>query len=232
MSTTPPVITVDGPSGVGKGTVCRLLAKELGWHILDSGALYRLTAFSALRNNISLTDDEALAGLACKLPVRFLEETAKTVILLDDEDVSDIIRSEQCGDAASRIAAFQRVRNALLERQRHFRQWPGLIADGRDMGTVVFPDAEIKFFLTASTEERALRRYKQLKEKGIDASLAPLVMDIAERDKRDAGRQIAPLKAAQDAVVMDSTGLTIDEVRGQALSVVNKILSHKLKSHR
>jgi cytidylate kinase len=157
--------------------------------------------------------------------VSFSEETKKAVILLDNENVSDAIRSEQCGAAASRVAVLNQVRSALLERQRNFRQWPGLVADGRDMGTVVFPDARIKIFLTASAEERAVRRYKQLKEKGINASLATLIKEIAERDKRDAERQVAPLKPAQDAIILDSTGLDVDEVRKHVLTII----SNKLK---
>jgi cytidylate kinase len=217
-----PVITIDGPSGVGKGTLCRLLADALGgWHILDSGVLYRLTALAALKNNIPLDEEEALADLARHLSVSFSEDADKTIIFLDDEDVSNVIRSEQCGAGASRVAALSLVRSALLERQRKFRQWPGLVADGRDMGTVVFPDAGIKIFLTASAEERASRRYKQVKEKGIDASLATLVKEIAERDERDAARQVAPLKPARDAIIIDSTNLAIDEVRNYALTIIN-----------
>jgi cytidylate kinase len=192
---------------------------------LDSGALYRVTALAALKRDVPLTDAPRLAELARHLNVHFAEHQQTGVIMLDDEDVSLAIRSERCGAAASEVAALEPVRTALLQRQRDFRRLPGLVADGRDMGTVVFTDASVKIFLTATPEERADRRYKQLKEKGISASLATLTKEIAERDKRDAERPLAPLKAAADAVILDSSGLTIEEVEQHALIVVNRKLS-------
>jgi cytidylate kinase len=220
-----PVITVDGPSGVGKGTLARLLALHYGWHFLDSGALYRLLALAAQRQGISTDNAERLAALARKLDIRFqTKESGEMCIFLNREEVSDAIRSETCGNDASRIATLAAVREALLQRQRDFRQAPGLVADGRDMGTVVFPDASVKIFLTASTKERANRRYKQLREKGIDVSLSVLVRDIAERDERDAKRQAAPLSPAVDAVVLDTTELSIDAVRERALAIASQHL--------
>ncbi|HEY0635954.1 MAG TPA: (d)CMP kinase, partial [Gammaproteobacteria bacterium] len=181
-----PVITVDGPSGVGKGTLSQQLAHHLGWHFLDSGALYRLLGLAARRQGVDPADAVTLESLALKLDVRFLpSEQGETTILLNNQDVTREIRTEQAGNDASRVAAVPAVRAALLQRQRDFRQPPGLVADGRDMGTTVFPDAPLKFFLTASAEVRAERRYKQLKEKGLDASLTTLLAEIAERDERD-----------------------------------------------
>lgn len=220
----PPVIAVDGPSGVGKGTLCRFLAAQLGWRLLDSGALYRLAALAAQRRHVRLDAEAPLAALAASLAVRFGAGDGEPAVLLDGEEVSAAIRTEACGNAASRIAALPRVRAALLQRQRDFRQPPGLVADGRDMGTVVFPDAEVKIFLTASPEERANRRYKQLREKGIDVSLSSLSEEIAERDERDAKRQAAPLRAAEDACILDTTRLSIAEVQEQALTVICKRL--------
>ncbi len=209
-----PILTIDGPSGSGKGTICARVAQQLGWHLLDSGALYRLVALGAQRHHIPLDDEKALADYAATLDVRF--ELPKTggepLTLLEGEVVGDAIRSETCGNAASKVAALPAVRTALLQRQRDFRQKPGLVADGRDMGTVVFPDAKVKIFLTASVEERAQRRYKQLIDKGIDANLSGLLEEIAERDARDSQRKVAPLKPAQGAVVLDTTSMTIDEV--------------------
>jgi len=208
-----PVIAIDGPSGSGKGTISRAVARRLGWHLLDSGALYRLLALSALRDGLGTDDVLRLSEQARALDVRF--ETApgtKERILLNGEEVGDEIRTEECGDLASKIAPHPEVREALLELQRSFRRAPGLVADGRDMGSVVFPSAGLKVFLTASPEERAVRRYKQLKEKGIDVSLPALSTDIAERDRRDAERAVAPLKASSDAVTLDTTGLSISEV--------------------
>ena len=220
-----PVITVDGPSGAGKGTLCRSLAQHLDWHLLDSGSLYRLTALAAQRRQVSLEDGAQLALLAANLDVSFHADENKVLhILLEGEDVSDAIRSETVGNAASQLAAISVVREALLERQRRFRQVPGLVADGRDMGTVVFPDAQIKLFLIASVHERALRRYKQLKEKGLGATLPQLMEKIAERDKRDAQRHISPLRPAADAQTLDTTGLSIGEVKKQALAIVNQQL--------
>lgn len=209
-----PVLTIDGPSGSGKGTICARVAQQLGWHLLDSGALYRLVALGAQRHHIPLDDENALAGYAATLDVRFeLPKTgAEPLTLLEGEVVGDAIRSETCGNAASKVAALPSVRTALLQRQRDFRREPGLVADGRDMGTVVFPEAKAKIFLTASVEERAQRRYKQLIDKGIDANLPGLLEEIAERDARDSQRKVAPLKPAEDAVVLDTTSMTISEV--------------------
>ena len=202
-----PVIAIDGPSASGKGTVAALVARALGFHYLDSGALYRVTAFAAQRAGVSLEDEEALAELAMGLDLRF----DGVEVYLNGEAVGDAIRTEEAGRAASKIAALPVLRAALLERQRAFRQAPGLVTDGRDMGSVVFPDATVKFFLTASCEERAKRRYKQLIEKGFDANLAALFQDLSERDARDAARAVAPLKQMADAALLDTTGLTIEE---------------------
>jgi cytidylate kinase len=208
----PPVVTVDGPSGSGKGTVGRQLAIRLGWHYLDSGALYRLVGLAALRQKVDLGDAERLAGLAAALNVRFAPADESERIYLDDTEVAAQLRTEQAGEAASRVAAVPAVRAALLQRQRDFARWPGLVADGRDMGSVVFPAATLKVFLTASAEERALRRYKQLKEKGIGVSLPDLSWEIAQRDARDANRSVAPLRPAPDAHLIDSTSLSPQEV--------------------
>ncbi len=216
-----PVIAVDGPSGVGKGTLCRALALTLGWHLLDSGSLYRVTALAAQQRAIPLDDERRVAELAARLGVRFATSAQRDIaIFLDDVEVTDAIRSEACGNAASQVATLLAVRAALLQRQRDFRQPPGLVADGRDMGTVVFPDALVKLFLTASPEERAQRRYKQLREKHINVSLAALVQEIAARDERDANRQVAPLRPAADAHVLDTTRLGIAAVRALALAIV------------
>ena len=209
-----PVLTIDGPSGSGKGTISARVARQLGWHLLDSGALYRLVALGAQRHHIPLEDENALAEYAASLDVRFElpESGSEPVTLLEGEAVGDAIRSETCGNAASKVAALPAVRAALLQRQRDFCRQPGLVADGRDMGTVVFPEARVKIFLTASVEERAQRRYKQLIEKGISANLAGLLEEIAERDARDSQRKVAPLKPAEDAIILDTTSMTIDEV--------------------
>lgn len=209
---TVPVITIDGPVSSGKGTIARELAIRLGWHLLDSGALYRVLGLYADRLGVSLDDEQALVPLAQQLPVRFVERDGDTQVILEDEDVSRCIRTEEVGDLASKVAVFQPVRNALLTRQQAFAEGPGLVADGRDMGTVVFTGAPLKIFLTASAEERARRRYNQLKEKGFGATLAALVEDIRSRDERDMNREVAPLRPADDALVVDSTSLTVPQV--------------------
>jgi cytidylate kinase len=204
-----PVITIDGPSGSGKGTVSRTLARELGFHFLDSGALYRLLAFAAQRRGIALDDEFALVALSGELDIRFPADGEGDRVLLGGEDVSDAIRTEAAGGGASRVAALPAVREALLDRQRRFRLAPGLVADGRDMGTVVFPDANAKIFLTASAEERARRRFKQLKEKGISVVFESTLADIQVRDERDASRSVAPLRPAADAELVDTSELDI-----------------------
>jgi len=218
-----PVITIDGPSGSGKGTVAALLAAKLGWNFLDSGALYRLLAFAARNHGVDLTNEEALKLLAAHLDVQFGAGGGHGMqIILEGEDVTHAIRNEQVGAGASQVAALPVVRDALLQRQKAFREPPGLVADGRDMGTVVFPDAPLKIFLTASAEERARRRFLQLKAKGDDVNLASLLDEIRARDERDTQREVAPLKPADDAVQLDSTDLSIEQVLGQILSEVAK----------
>jgi len=209
MNKAVPVITIDGPSGSGKGTISRMLARELGFHFLDSGALYRLLAFAAQRRGIALDNESALAALSGELDIRFPADGEGERVLLDGEDVGDAIRTEAAGGGASRVAALPAVREALLDRQRRFRLFPGLVADGRDMGTVVFPDAEAKIFLTASAEERARRRCKQLKEKGVSVVFDDVLADIQVRDERDASRSVAPLRPAQDADLVDTSELDI-----------------------
>jgi CMP/dCMP kinase len=214
-SKTAPVVTIDGPSGSGKGTIGRLLAQKLGWHYLDSGALYRLV--------VDLGDAGALAKTAAALNVRFTAAPGGERVSLDGVDVGPDLRTERAGDAASKVAVVPEVRAALLQRQRDFAVPPGLVADGRDMGTVVFPDAILKVVLTASAEARAMRRHKQLKEKGIDVSLPDLSWDIAQRDARDANRTVAPFKPAPDAQVVDSTGLTPEEVVAHILLWLERV---------
>ena len=202
-----PVLTIDGPSGSGKGTVALTVSRKLGWHYLDSGALYRVVGLLAQRESVSLDDETALAGLAGVLDLRF--DAGRAV--LGDEDVDDEIRSEAGGDRASRVARWPAVRQALLEWQRNCAKTPGLVADGRDMGTVVFPDSKCKVFLTASAEARAQRRFNQLRQKGFDVNIRQLFDEIAERDRRDAGRAVSPLRPAEDALLLDTTELTIDQ---------------------
>jgi cytidylate kinase len=221
-----PVICLDGPSGVGKGTICLAIAKELGWHILDSGSLYRITALQVSRH---FSDQQALSinesqlvDIAANLSVSYVEKNNELVILLDGEDVTQLIRNEETGAKASEIAAIPALRQALLARQRAFLQQPGLVADGRDMGTVVFPHAELKIYLTASAQERAQRRYKQLKEKGIDVNLDSLVEELHQRDERDMNRQTAPLKPASDAIIIDTTTLNIEQVTKEVMYWVSE----------
>ncbi|WP_158968727.1 (d)CMP kinase [Paraglaciecola sp. L3A3] len=209
---TEPVITIDGPSGAGKGTASTLLAKRLGWHFLDSGSIYRVLAIASIHHQIPVEDEGGLLPLAAGLDVHFETTENGVKVVLEGEDVSDIIRTEEVGSVASQIASLPRIREALLRRQRGFKQSPGLVADGRDMGTVVFPEAQAKIFLTASAEERADRRFKQLKDKGHDVSMRRLLADIKARDERDANRTVAPLIPAKDAFVLDSTSLNIEQV--------------------
>ncbi len=219
-----PVVAIDGPSGSGKGTIAHRLASLLGFHVLDSGSLYRLLALAAQQHGVALDNESALEVLARHLDVQFQQNGAgEAVIILEGEDVTNEIRTEDMGRAASIVAALPAVRSALLQRQHAFREGPGLVADGRDMGTVVFPDACLKIFLTASAEARAERRYKQLLEKGFGASLPALVEDIRARDNRDINRPIAPLKAADDAVVLDSTQLGIEAVMERVLREVGQL---------
>jgi CMP/dCMP kinase len=213
MTLRTPIVTIDGPSGSGKGTISRVVAVRVGWHFLDSGALYRLVALGGVKRGLKPDDMEGHARLAASLDVRFdVRPDGSELVFLAEEAATDKIRSEVAGQGASRVAAWPSVRSALLDRQRAFATPPGLVADGRDMGTVVFPEADLKIFLTASPDERALRRYKQLKDKGSDVSLAALSREITERDLRDSTRTVAPLKPAPDADVIDSTGLTIEQV--------------------
>jgi cytidylate kinase len=222
-----PVITIDGPSGTGKGTLCQLLARSLGFHLLDSGSLYRVLALAARQHAVSLDNEDALEVLAAHLDTQFSTEDARKSprIILEGEDVSDALRTEECGEDASKLAVFPKVRHALLERQRAYAETPGLVTDGRDMGTVVFPQAILKIFLSASREIRSERRYSQLKEKGINASLAQVVAELANRDQRDRGRQVSPLVPASDAIEIDTTSLSIDEVLRKVLAMVHERLA-------
>lgn len=215
------VLTIDGPSGSGKGTISRLVAQRLGWHYLDSGALYRAIGVAAGWADLDLSDPGALVRCAFDSRIDFREED-ELRILINGRDATDEIRTETAGAAASAIAAIPEVRTALKERQRAFRQGPGLVADGRDMGTVIFPDAATKVFLTASAEERAERRYKQLKEKGVSVNLGDLLREILARDARDASRAVAPLRPAEDAVCIDTTGTGIEAVVERVLSLVQR----------
>lgn len=206
------VIAIDGPSGAGKGTLSQLVAKRLGYHLLDSGALYRLVALLAIKQYANLQDEQAIADMARRLQVKFDVAGDQTRIMLGGEDVTDAIRDESVSMSASVVAAYTQVRTALLQRQKDFAQAPGLVADGRDMGTTVFPQAQVKIFLTASAEARAERRYKQLTEKGVVVDMAGLIKDIQDRDDRDTNRSTSPLRPADDALILDSTGLTIEQV--------------------
>jgi cytidylate kinase len=216
-----PILTVDGPSGSGKGTVSRTVARRTGWHLLDSGALYRLVALAGSAAGLAPDDMARHAGLARSMQVEFgSRPDGEEQVRLDGRDVSGELRSEAAGAGASRVAAWPEVRTALLSRQRAFARPPGLVADGRDMGTVVFPEAALKIFLTATPEERALRRYKQLKDKGSDVSLPALSREIAERDRRDQTRKVAPLHPAPDAQQIDSTSLSVDAVVARVLELL------------
>ncbi|MBY6189675.1 (d)CMP kinase [Microbulbifer agarilyticus] len=225
-STVPaPVVTIDGPSGSGKGTIAKLLADKLGFSLLDSGALYRLTALAALNAGADLEDESAVASIAANLDIRFAIAGGEVSAVLAGEDVSRDIRMERVSMAASKVAALPAVRDALLQRQRDFRALPGLVADGRDMGTTVFPDAPVKVFLTASAEERARRRFDQLQGRGVSVSLRDLLEDIRARDDRDMNRAASPLAPAEDAVVLDSTDIDIDGVLQKVLELVQKNIS-------
>jgi cytidylate kinase len=219
-----PVLTIDGPSGSGKGTIARRVAEHLGWHLLDSGALYRAVGYAASVAGIDLADPEAITRCAesTKITFRDPKDGGDTKVYVNSHDASDELRTETVGAIASAIAAIPAVRTALLDKQFSFRRAPGLVADGRDMGTVIFPDAATKVFLTASADERARRRYKQLKEKGMAVTLSALLREIEARDARDAARPVAPLKPATDAVLIDSTGMPVDIVVDKVLHLVHR----------
>lgn len=218
-----PVLTLDGPSGVGKGTICLLVARQLGWHILDSGSLYRLLALSA-GADANLNNATQLADLARDMQIEYVSSGDDLGVFLKGENVSEAIRTEATGVLASKVAAIPEVRQALLDKQKAFAKAPGLVADGRDMGTTVFPDAELKIFLTASAEERAKRRHKQLKDKGIDANLSQLEVELKERDERDSTRSTSPLIAADDAIVIDTTSLSIEAVFSEIMQLAEQRL--------
>lgn len=222
-----PVITVDGPSGSGKGTVCRLLADKLGWDVLDSGAIYRVLSLAALHHQIALDNEEGLVPLAANLDVQFLvdSQTNAGKVILEGEDVTTTIRNEEVGAAASKVAALPRVREALLRRQRAFRTESGLIADGRDMGTVVFQDAPLKIYLTASAEERARRRFVELNTRGLDVTLSGLLQDIQARDERDMNRAVAPLVPAEDAIEIDTSDLNAQQVFDKVITLLDIAIS-------
>lgn len=228
-----PVITIDGPSGAGKGTVAKAVAQRLGWHFLDSGAIYRVLALAAIHHDISPEDEDSLVPLAAHLDVSFSSgssESDQTKVILEGEDVSSTIRTEDVGAVASKVASLPRVREALLRRQRAFKEAPGLVADGRDMGTVVFQQADVKIFLTASAEERAKRRYIQLKDSHPEVKLERLLADIQARDERDSNRSVAPLVPADDALEIDSTELSIEQVLKIALDHAQQKLSQTMTS--
>ncbi len=226
-----PVITIDGPSGAGKGTAARLVAEQMGWHLLDSGAIYRVLAVATQYHHLSVDEEEPLIPIAAHLDVQFkISSQGESKVILEGEDVTDSIRTEEIGAIASKVAAFPRVREALLRRQRAFKVAPGLVADGRDMGTVVFKDAPVKVFLTASAEERAQRRFNQLKDKGFDVKITRLLDDIRQRDERDQNRKVAPLIPAEGALIVDSTELSIDEVVNKILSFTNEKLTQMVSS--
>jgi len=216
-----PIITIDGPSGSGKGTLCKLLADRFGYHLLDSGALYRLVALAAEHHGVSPENELAVADIAGCLDVQFKAKGDDVQVVLEGEDVSLAIRTEACGMHASKVASLTLVRKALQDRQRAFAELPGLVADGRDMGTVIFVDAPVKVFLTASAQMRADRRYKQLKSKGLDASLSDILMDIQQRDERDENRTTAPLKPAEDALVIDCTHMSITDVEQKIIAFIH-----------
>ncbi|WP_367607149.1 (d)CMP kinase [Legionella sp. W05-934-2] len=223
-----PVITLDGPSGTGKGTISLLLAQKLGWHYLDSGAIYRVFAYGTLQNHIDSTDLSQLVSLAKKLPLRFvINEAGEQQVFYEQTDVTSAIRTPTCSQKASELAAIPEVRSALLQRQRDFATPPGLVTDGRDMGTVVFPDAFLKIYMDASADERAKRRYLQLQSSEKNASLAQVIKEIKERDKRDRERSVAPLKPAENSVIIDTTSLTIVQVLSIVLQLVEKQLDNR-----
>ncbi|MGC9403850.1 (d)CMP kinase [Vibrio genomosp. F10] len=220
-----PVITVDGPSGAGKGTLCMLLADKLGYQLLDSGAIYRVLALAAIHHGLDTESEDVLVPLATHLDVQFIAEGDLVKVILEGEDVSHELRKEETGMAASKVAALPRVREALLRRQRAFAEGKGLVADGRDMGTVVFPNATAKIFLDASAHERANRRLKQLQDKGLDVKFGDLLSEIQERDDRDRNRAVAPLRPAEDALLLDSTSMNIDEVVETAMKYIESKLA-------
>jgi len=227
-----PVIAIDGPSGSGKGAISQWIAKKLGWHLLESGALYRVLALAVEKQGLALDDEDGLAALASTLEVEFipLQEGSGLRIMLGKDDVTDRIRREEIGATASRIAVFSKVRNALLKRQRALRVLPGLVAEGRDMASVVFTDADVKIFLEASEEERARRRHAQLKEKGVDVNLDAVFAELRDRDERDKERSVAPLKTTSDALLIDTTDMTIEEVCKRVMSEIEERLGKIEKS--